>query len=124
MRTIIMVGLAGAAGSLARALIGLLVPAADGFPVGTFAVNISGTFILCFLVERTLRVTLVDKTAYDAITIGFLGSFTTFSALSAETMTLLETDVGMALLYAAVSLLAGLFAGAFGFQLGGRGQKG
>ncbi|WP_432352530.1 fluoride efflux transporter FluC [Sporosarcina sp. A2] len=124
MKVLIWVGVAGALGALARTLIGILIPAANGFPVGTFVANMAGTFILCFLVERTLRETLVNKTTYDAITVGFLGSFTTFSALSMETMTLLQSNVGMAMLYVGVSLLIGLFVGALGFQLGGKGQEG
>lgn len=123
MRGVFAIGAAGAIGALARTVIGMLVPAASGFPVGTFVVNIVGTFILCFLVERTLHWTLVNKTTYDAITIGFLGSFTTFSAFSFETLTLLQTNVGMALFYVGVSLVIGLFAGALGIRIGGRGQE-
>lgn len=122
MRTILAIGAAGALGALARTLLGLLVPVSNGFPVGTFGANIAGTFILCFLVEKTLHWTLVNKTTYDAITVGFLGAFTTFSSFSYETFLLLQTDVGMALLYGGGSLAAGLFAGAFGFRLGGRRQ--
>lgn len=120
MRTILAIGGAGALGALARTCVGMLIPAVNGFPVGTFVVNIAGTFILCFLIERTLHWTLVNKTAYDAITVGFLGSFTTFSAFSYETMTLLQTNVGMAVFYVGVSLVVGLFAGILGIQLGGR----
>lgn len=122
MRTILAIGAAGALGALARTLLGLLVPFSNGFPVGTFVANIAGTFILCFLVEKTLHWTLVNKTTYDAITVGFLGAFTTFSSFSYETFLLLQTDVGMGLLYGGGSLAAGLFAGAFGFRLGGRRQ--
>ncbi|WP_025786335.1 CrcB family protein [Sporosarcina sp. D27] len=124
MRTILAIGAAGAIGALARTLIGMLVPTTNGFPVGTFVANIVGTFILCFLVEKTLHWTLVNKTTYDAITVGFLGSFTTFSAFSYETLTLMQSHVEIALLYVACSLLFGLFAGALGIQLGGRRQQG
>ncbi|MGG0644909.1 CrcB family protein [Sporosarcina gallistercoris] len=122
MKTILAIGGAGALGAVARACVGMLVPAVNGFPIGTFIINIAGTFILCFLVERTLHWTLVNKTVHEAITVGFLGSFTTFSAFSYETMILLQTNVGMAMLYVGVSLVVGLFAGALGIQLGGRRQ--
>lgn len=122
MRTILAIGTAGALGALARTLLGILVPASSGFPVGTFVANIAGTFILCFLVEKALQWTLTNKTTYDAITVGFLGAFTTFSSFSYETFVLLQSDIGMALLYSGSSLAAGLFAGAFGFRLGGRRQ--
>ncbi|REB06392.1 CrcB family protein [Sporosarcina sp. BI001-red] len=123
MKTILAIGIAGAFGALARTLLVILVPVSGGFPVGTFVANIAGTFILCFLVEKTLQWTLVNKTTYDAITVGFLGAFTTFSSFGYETFTLLQTDIGMAFLYGGSSLVIGLLAGAFGFSLGGRRQN-
>lgn len=122
MREMLAIGVAGAIGAIARTVIGILVPQTSGFPVGTFVVNIIGTFILCFLVERARSWTIVNKTMYDAITIGFLGSFTTFSAFSFETLTLLETDIGVAFCYISASLVVGLFSGVLGIWLGGRGQ--
>lgn len=123
MKTILAIGAAGALGALARTLIGMLIPVTNGFPVGTFVANIVGTFILCFLVEKTMHWTLVNKTTYDAITVGFLGSFTTFSAFSYEALTLFQSNIGMALLYVISSIVIGLFTGALGIQLGGRGQQ-
>lgn len=122
MKTILAVGAAGAVGGVVRTLIGFFLPAANGFPTGTFVVNIAGTFILCFLVERTLHLTLVNKTAYDAITVGFLGAFTTFSAFSYESFTLFESNLAMTIIYVLSSIVLGLFAGALGFRLGGRGR--
>lgn len=122
MREMLAIGVAGAIGAIARTVIGILVPETSGFPVGTFVVNIVGTFILCFLVERVRSWTIVNKTMYDAITIGFLGSFTTFSAFSFETLILLETDIGLAFCYISASLVVGLFSGVLGIWLGGRGQ--
>ena len=122
MKALFAVGVAGALGALARTGIGILLPESNGFPVGTLIVNIVGTFILCFLVERTLQWTLVNQTTFDAISVGFLGSFTTFSAFSYEGMTLLNSHLSLGVLYVITSVFFGLFAGALGFRLGGRRQ--
>lgn len=122
MKTYLAIGAAGALGALARTGISVLYPMTDGFPAGTFAVNIAGAFILCFLVERTLQWTLVNKTVFDAISVGFLGSFTTFSTFSFETLSLAESSPLQALLYIGASLIAGLAAGSLGIVLGGRRQ--
>ena len=54
------------------------------------SVNIIGTFLLCFLVTGVVRKISAAKHIQDAMTTGFLGSFTTFSALSMETVLLFE----------------------------------
>ena len=123
MKTWLAIGAAGALGALARSLISLLVPATNGFPTSTFVANIVGTFVLCFLVEKTLHWTLVNKTTFDAITVGFLGSFTTFSTFSYEGITLLQTQTEIGILYILMSLIFGLFAGGLGFRFGGKEQK-
>lgn len=122
MRNLLVIGSAGALGALARTIIGLLTPETSGFPVGTFVANITGAFILCFLVEKTLHWTLMNNTIIDAITAGFLGSFTSFSAFSFEGITLLQTQTEMGIFYIFVSLLSGLFVGALGIRLARREQ--
>ena len=122
MKQWLAIGGAGALGALARTCMSLWIPAASGFPIGTFVVNLAGTFILCFLVEKTRSWTLVNKTTFDAITVGFLGSFTTFSAFSYESILLLQSQLEMGIMYIVLSLFLGLFAGALGFRFGGRSE--
>lgn len=73
-----------------------------GFPYGTLAVNVVGSILmgLCyvFLVERLD----VDPHWRAALMIGLLGSFTTFSTFSIETLNLLEAGQQMK---AAVNIL-------------------
>jgi fluoride exporter len=63
-----------------------------GYPYGTFLVNISGSFVLGFLLAFTAgRLALSANTALF-IGVGFLGSYTTFSTFAAENILLLQGD--------------------------------
>ena len=119
MKKVLWIGLAGALGALLRTMIGQVVHDEYGFPIATFTVNIIGTFLLCFLVAGMVRKLSTKKDVQEAITTGFLGSFTTFSALSVETVLLVENEqVLLALMYVGLSILFGLGAGLLGFHFG------
>jgi len=112
-------GLAGAAGAVLRTGIGQMVVSGSGFPFATLIVNIIGTFILCLLVSGVLRKLTANQNLQDAVTTGFLGSFTTFSALSIETILLVENgQILIAIAYISTSAIGGLMAGVFGFSIG------
>ena len=83
------------------------------FPFGTLTVNVVGSFLMGALVivlERRGASHLMPL-----ITTGFLGGFTTFSAFSLDTVSLIEGGrTGAALLYIAASVLVSLAALAAG----------
>lgn len=119
MKGYLWIGIAGAMGALLRTGIGELLPYENGFPIATFSVNMIGTFLLCLLVAGVVRKISAAKHVQDAITTGFLGSFTTFSALSMETVLLFETGQPiMGVLYVGLSIIGGIAAGMLGFHLG------
>ena len=119
MRKFLWIGLAGAAGAITRVAIGQIVSNDSGFPFSTLTVNIVGTFLLCFIVARAVLKLVVSKELQDIMTTGFLGSFTTFSAVSMETVLLLEKgQIIVAGLYIIFSVIGGLSAGMLGFRLG------
>lgn len=121
MKSILWIGLAGAVGTIARVSLGLLIHSESGFPIVTLLINIAGTFVLCFIITGALRKISVNPGLYDAVTTGFLGSFTTFSALSMETVLLVENgQLVMAIVYVVISMIGGIAAGTFGFYLGDR----
>lgn len=112
----VFVTVGGAAGALARYLVSGWVQGASAgvFPVGTLAVNLSGSFLLGFLM-RSMEALPVDANLRAMLTIGFLGAFTTFSTYSYETVALVrDGDWSRAVLYAGGSLLLGLIAVAVG----------
>ncbi|WP_318617642.1 CrcB family protein [Sporosarcina sp. YIM B06819] len=121
MKSLLWIGLAGMAGAIIRVVLGQFIHSESGFPTATLMINIVGTFTLCFIVARALSKISVNRQLYDAVTTGFLGSFTTFSALTMETVLLVESgQFVMAILYVAFSIIGGLAAGLFGFYLGNK----
>lgn len=110
--TALAVGVGGALGALARYWVSGWVQAATGgsFPWGTLAVNATGSLLLGFLVVW-LQAAMTAPELRALLTIGVLGSFTTFSTFSYETAALLQDgEWTRAGLYVAGSLLVGLVA--------------
>ena len=107
-------GLAGAAGTAAR--VGLDT-AADSFAlepsISTLVVNILGAFFLGLVTAHGLP--SLSSVARSALSVGFLGAFTTFSAVSLfVTTATLATGVG----FLFVQLSIGVFAAWGGWGLG------
>src|SRR5262245_25905017 len=121
MRTVVAIAVAGAFGALARyGLEGWVSRRAGGaFPWGTFVVNMTGAFVLGFLFTALTEHFSVAPWLRAALTIGFLGAYTTFSTFEVETYRLLEDRaLGLAAANALGSLAAGLVAVYLGVVLG------
>jgi len=90
----LLIGIGGFLGAIARYLIGGWVYNLTGaqFPWGTLAVNLSGSFFLGFFFTVSTERFIVDPTLRAAVSIGFIGAYTTFSTLTLETMQLLENS--------------------------------
>jgi CrcB protein len=76
-------------GAIARYAVGLCIYERTGtrFPCGPFVVNISG----CFIISFVLTVLDARPPAWrEAIPIGFIGTYTTFSTFEYETMRLVQ----------------------------------
>ncbi len=101
-------------GTLARVLIGHVLNRPD-LPIGTLAVNISGAFLLGLLVGA--------GASGDTLTVvgtGALGSFTTFSALSHETVWMARRHhVRRSLVYLTIAVGVGIGAAWLGLAIAG-----
>ncbi|WP_136636929.1 fluoride efflux transporter CrcB [Pseudooceanicola onchidii] len=115
IQNLIYVALGGAVGASGRYLVGLgaLRLMGPGFPFGTMAVNVIGSFAMGVLVV-VLGHLSANRFAPLLMT-GLLGGFTTFSAFSLDAVTLWERGAtGQAVTYVALSValsLAALVAG-------------
>jgi len=82
---------------------------ATPFPLGTFIVNVLGSLLLGFLVALSLKRGDLSQTTLLLLGTGFMGSFTTFSTFSVETVQLMTNgNWQLALFNAAGSLALGL----------------
>lgn len=125
MARFLWICLGGAVGTGARYLLGgwILRVAGSGFPYGTLAVNVIGSFLLGLLMEVALA-TDFPPTLRLALTTGVMGGFTTYSTFNYETLRLFQDEawlLGIANLGATVvgCLLAGLLGLVVGRLLAG-----
>jgi len=107
VREIIFLALAGVLGTLSRYGLSGLVQrmTGAGFPYGTLTVNILGSLLIGLIMQIGLSTDIIPRTLRLAVTIGFLGAFTTFSTFSYETIRFMEDG---AWLMASLNILANL----------------
>ena len=117
MTRLLLVGLGGSLGAMARYAVSLAVARYwDGeFPLGTFVANVSGCFALGFFATLGAERAALDPSLRLAVATGFLGAYTTFSTFGYETHRLLESG---AWLWAAANALGSLLAGLAAVWLG------
>lgn len=114
MRSFVIVAAGGAAGTLARHGIGQWLSTDGLFPVATFVVNVSGSFLLGLLATALLLRggdTGGRRDVRLLLGTGMLGGYTTYSAFALETDQLISAgEVGHALLYSFGAVALGLLA--------------
>ena len=106
LTTLSMVALGGAIGASLRYLTGVGVVRLFGlgdFPVAIITVNVVGSFLMGVFVVAAAQRGLTHLSPF--VMTGLLGGFTTFSAFSLETVTLIERgQIGHAALYVTLSV--------------------
>ena len=107
---ILSVAIGGAFGAVARHLVNIS-PAAnlfEKFPFPTFLINISGSFLIGFLMILLADKINVSENFRMAIIVGFLGAFTTFSTFEIEIFGLVrERYFTTAFIYLVLSIVVG-----------------
>lgn len=117
MINIISVAIGGALGAMARYGLGIWISGKwiHDFPLHTFLINISGAFLLGLLNTLFLDKLTLSPEMRLAMTVGFLGAFTTFSTFGYETIMLMKDGN---LVTAGVYTLLSIVVGFFGVFLG------
>lgn len=118
MKVYLAVVIGGFFGSILRYGIGLLLPNIDysGFPWATFAVNISGAFLLTYILFHPMIQSKLDQVVITGITTGLIGAYTTFSAITVEIIMLSKENFVLAIIYIFSTLLFGLFSSFLGYK--------
>ena len=116
-----MIGIGGSLGAAARYLLGNLIRKGtqkiDPFPIGTWIINITGSFILGVLAQLHLTNQISDWLWYFA-GVGFCGAYTTFSTFGNETITLIQTNkLKLAAIYVVTSIIFGVISAMIGFYI-------
>jgi CrcB protein len=123
MTKVAFVAAGGALGAVARYLVNVspLHSIFAHFPLPTFLINVSGSFLIGLLL-----IVLTDKFDIDdnlrmAIIVGFLGAFTTFSTFEMELYGLVrERYFATAILYLLLSVVTGFIGVVAGIEVGKR----
>ena len=117
MRNIIIIGLGGFLGALARYGAALWIGQRWGrtFPLGTFAVNVSGCFLIGLMMTLFTERYVVNPQWRLFLVVGFLGAYTTFSTFEFETGALIRDSEW---LYAFANVMLSVAAGFAALKLG------
>jgi len=113
LRNILIVGIGGSLGSVARYLCQKYIHEWNPhpFPIGTFLVNVLGCFLIGIIYSLAEKGNLLGPEGRLLLATGFCGGFTTFSAFALENVNLLKTgNIFYFGLYTAGSVFLGIAA--------------
>ena len=123
LQQIALVALGGSIGAIMRYGVGNIIESGD-FPTSTFLVNVVGSFSLGLLTVLAIKQGYSDDFLLF-FGVGIIGSFTTMSTFSVETISLLKDDnLMLALGYATMSFITCILFALFGYELGDRLEMG
>ncbi len=111
------IALGGALGALSRYILSLRVYAWLGrdFPWGTLSVNLSGSFLMGFLVVVLTSRWPVAESLRNGVLVGYLGALTTYSTFALDKLQLLQQGeylkAGSYMLLSFASCLLAVLAG-------------
>ena len=118
---LILIGLGGFAGAIARYVVDGFVAerVAGAFPWGTLLVNLSGSFLLGALFALTVDRAILPADIRGPVLIGFIGAYTTFSTYMLESWQLIDSGAyELAVVNVVGSAVLGLVAVGAGLALG------
>src|SRR5262245_34639851 len=113
IKSFLIVGLGGAAGSMLRYGVQKIfnIQTAAAFPTGTLLVNLAGCFLIGILWGFASRSLSWNEEMKLLLMTGFCGGFTTFSAFTLEGIGLLkESKIALFTIYLLSSVIGGLLA--------------
>lgn len=118
--TLLWIAIAGAVGCCARYITQNMAVAWLGtsLPYGTLVVNAAGSLLMGFLMVLSLDTQLIPDELRVALSVGFLGGFTTYSTFNLDTLEYFQSGaISKGLTYFALMTLVCMLSGAAGIAL-------
>ena len=118
MKQILLVGIGGFIGSIARFFVSKLNLSGHflSIPMGTLTVNIIGSFIIGLIVGISAKSEIITPGLRLFLMVGICGGFTTFSSFTLENMTLMQNGQFLSvLIYTGLSIFFGFLAVYLGY---------
>lgn len=111
---VLPIAFGGALGALCRyfTMAWLRMAFPDAHFIATLTVNLAGSFMMGIALAYSLR----SGMAFFLM-VGFLGSYTTFSAFSADLLTMISSQTGLAFFYICLSTIGGVAMCFLGYYL-------
>ncbi|HET8810492.1 MAG TPA: fluoride efflux transporter CrcB [Flavobacteriaceae bacterium] len=91
MKQLLIVFVGGGLGSALRFMLAKFLNVPDGFPYGTFIVNILGSLFLGVILGYALKNNSISSGSTLLLATGFCGGFTTFSTFMYENQNFLKS---------------------------------
>ena len=120
MKQLLLVGVGGFIGSIARFLVQKLNLNWQvlSIPMGTLTVNVLGSLMIGFIIGVSGKSEIISPSLRLFLMVGICGGFTTFSSFTAENMTLMQNgQFATVLIYTGLSILLGFLAVYLGYAL-------
>ncbi len=117
MKSVMLVGIGGALGSILRYLMGTSINKFyhGHFPMGTFVVNIIGCILIGLITAIIIKQNIINSDLKMLLIVGFCGGFTTFSTFSQENIQLINSGHFSIL---ALNIIASVSLGVLGVWAG------
>jgi CrcB protein len=123
MSKYLVVMFGGALGAVTRFIVATLVTRlySASFPLGTFVINVTGSFVIGFLMTLFLNRPAFHMNWRLFLVTGILGGYTTFSSFEWEALVAMRSGAGStSLLYLGSSVALGFFGVWLGFVIANR----
>ncbi|MBI5639269.1 MAG: fluoride efflux transporter CrcB [Nitrospirae bacterium] len=117
MQNYLVIGVGGFLGAMARYALSLWIGQrwGKGFPLGTFAINVSGSFLIGLIMPLFTERFMTNPQWRLFLAVGFLGAYTTFSTFEYETGNLLKDSEWM---LAGMNIVFSVAAGFIALKIG------
>ena len=117
MMNYLIIGAGGFVGAITRYILAIWIGQRWGrsFPLGTFIINVSGSFLIGLLMTLMAERFTENPQWRLLLVVGFLGAYTTFSTFEYETGALLKDSEW---LFASLNVILSVFVGFLALKLG------